>query len=56
MRPGVIFRSKPRSHSYDKECLNEEYENQEFDNECQLNVEGEEYNKTCICTKCGKEF
>ena len=56
MRPGVIFRSKPRSHSYDKECSNEEYENQEFDNECQLNVEGEEYNKTCICTKCGKEF
>ena len=34
MRPGVIFRSKPRSHSYDKECSNEEYENQEFDNEC----------------------
>ena len=51
MRPGAIFRSKPRSNSYDKECSNEE-----FDKECQLNTEGEEYNTTCICSKCGKEF
>ena len=48
---GPVFRNRPRSNSCDKEeNVNEEQ------NECQLNTEGAECNKTCVCSKCGKEF
>ena len=48
---GPALRNRPRSNSCDKE----ENANEE-QNECQLNTEGAECNKTCVCSKCGKEF
>lgn len=53
MRPAVILRNRPRSNSYDAE--QEQYVD-ECGNECQVNAEGTECNKTCVCSKCGKEF
>jgi hypothetical protein len=51
MGPGPIFRNRPRSNSYD-----DAEENAEQYYEDELNAEGGECNKSCICTKCGKEF
>lgn len=48
---GPRFRSRPRSSSYDAE--HNQYSEEICENECQLNTEGK---KTCVCTKCGKEF
>ena len=48
---GPVLRNRPRSNSCDKE----EFANEE-QNECQLNTEGGECSKTCVCSKCGKEF
>ena len=47
MGMGYAFRSKPRSSSYDAQ------DNQEY---ADCGTEGAEYNQTCVCSKCGKEF
>ena len=43
--PTPIFRSRPRSSSYDERDYNKQMQEDEY-----------QYNTSCVCTKCGKEF
>ena len=46
---GPVFRSRPTATDYEEQDYAEEYEEQ-------CDTQGSDYNKSCVCTKCGKEF
>lgn len=52
MKQPNLLRARPRSNSYDEK----EYDEQMYENQCQLNTEGNKYEGPSVCTRCGKEF
>ena len=46
---GPVFRSRPTATDYEEQDYAEEYAEQ-------CDTQGCDYNKSCVCTKCGKEF